>query len=659
MKQRGITLLAVVLIVPLILMVVVGVLFFLMLELSRYEAQSAAESAALAASQELCASRECWANARLAAAATLSRQRVQNSIGYDSRLPDLESRFVDFKDREADALTAAAKWEVPAENLAVRIERGIYHDVNPDPLITEMRFDSLETPQGSTPPQTSRGDLYDKAIPRYVIANAVQVSVERPQLTSPIPGVLSLGRFTVGTALAVTGGIAERPIVVAPIAIPLCGLLNASGDFDPIAAAKTDKLITAADRNCPDDKCGTGLSTADMAAEKMLPAFLTDLKAEDAADSIQEDPHFVCGTPWHRLTDSPTPQQAANQCSGRWDPNLRGANLQDESGPWATEYVAGKSSSNFAVWGLVGQHSWSQEQPEQKIIDALVRNVDPNLPFEQQAAQLGLAASIGDRFTMLPQGAASTDFQEALITRITNPPSSPPTMRWPTPVEAYEAFYKSEIFPSLGNLLEVNYFKRAVIPYETALGDHNDKTIHSTAGVCQNWRRADWWTTNFNFLSSRFPSNPLPVPLLGTWIAGRFNGGPLSADTWEVNIPIIADASQTQCENGLPDTHPLSVIKDFRLGVDNPDRFIIVGFVRGVVYDSAIGTSNFAGPVRAGADYDASGVGAYAGRYSYQSPKGQATCNFGRMRIKADSAFIRWSEAVKSDSGRKTQLVDN
>ena len=661
MKQEGITLITVVLIIPLILLAVAGVLLFFMIELGRYEAQTAAESAALAASQELCASRECWGSARLAAAAALNRQRVQNSIGYDSQLPDLQLMFADFKDREADTLTGAYQWDLPAENLIVKIERGIYHDINADPQVVEMRFESLETPTGLVPPQTSRGSMIDKAIPRHMISNAVKVVVERPQLESALPGILDLGHIIVGSAIAVTGGIVEKPIVVAPVAIPLCGLLNTNGDFDSKTAARTDKLITAADRNCPDSKCGAHISTNDMVLERMMPGFLSDLKSEDAIDSIVENPNFLqCGPRWNRLLDTPTPAQAADQCVGRWDPNLRGSYFQTETGAWTTEYAIGKSSNNFAVWGLVGQHVWDNQEPERELIAALNRQVDPNLPVEQQAQMLGLAASIGDRFTILPQGATTANFQSALISRITEPAGSPPLKRWPAPYENYESLYKTEIVPRLGNLLEVNYFRRAVDPNDSVLRDQDDPTIFGTAGVCENWRRADHWNPNY-FLPNRYGylSRPLPIPLIGVANAGRFNGGPLSADTWEVNIPIIADQTSAQCENSLADTHPLKVNGDFRLAVDNPDRFIIVGFVRGVVYDSAIGTRDFAGPVR-NADLGRSAAGHWPAAYSYVSPMGSGdnTCNFGRMRIKGDSSFIRWSNQVGSDIGRKTQLID-
>ena len=259
--------------------------------LAAIQAQAVADSMALAASQALCSTNQCWQNARVAAAEVLSHSTIVNSIGQDSSLPNINTG--DYK------TTELVNWSPSASNLDITIERGQWLPNEP----ADSRFISFEANNQTN----SRFDFTSTGLPAYTVANAVRVKVTRQEL-APVFSLLrdALHVQPSGEALAVTGGTTLQELPTAPIAIPLCSLLDWDAQYDPNPSnndypymgdlnrryrrSETDLLVTRADWDCPiggsDPRC------ADMASYGLMPAFLSQPISDTAAFLFEE---WECG----------------------------------------------------------------------------------------------------------------------------------------------------------------------------------------------------------------------------------------------------------------------------------------------------------------------------------------------------------------------------
>ncbi len=192
------------------------------------ELQAAADAASLAGAGQYCSSKDCFENARRAAVEVLSQHIARTSLGGDSSLV-------------IDPNHQGHVWDLSASrNLRVTIERGWIRG--------SQSFESME----GTWPQQHPG------IPAFIAANAVSISIERPQ-TNILSSFFGSGTYSLAAAsVALAEPIAE--FCAAPFAIPVCALIDKQtgeyhGEADPLGHCGADRIFTQADRYCSGSSC--------------------------------------------------------------------------------------------------------------------------------------------------------------------------------------------------------------------------------------------------------------------------------------------------------------------------------------------------------------------------------------------------------------------
>lgn len=214
-----------------ILVVTILFLLLILFNVANYslisaELRVAADAAAHAGAANICSKTSCWERSRLSAIETLNQFQIRNNIGQTS-------------DVRLDASSGGPTYTYG--NLSVTVERGFWLAGTGGP----GSFVSFET--AGFP-----------GVPKFAVTNAVRVTISRtnvqPLLSSLIPGTGTWRADTQATALASE----VRAVDTAPFAIPVCSLIDSTGEFNPSATCTADRVFTSADRYCPigDPNCG-------------------------------------------------------------------------------------------------------------------------------------------------------------------------------------------------------------------------------------------------------------------------------------------------------------------------------------------------------------------------------------------------------------------
>ena len=199
--------------------------------LVKTELQTASDAAAHAGASILCATKQCWSDARIAAAQVLEQQSAHSSPGHTKSLAF-----------EFDAATAgvhASTWNSGDNSLVVTIERGRYV---PD----SGGFTSFEEwdKVGSV--------ASEPGLNGFVAANAMRVTITRKDASPVLSGILGSKFDVTASAVAVADEVADT--CAAPFAIPVCALIDQEGDYrsDKKDPDKTnfahDRLFTSVGR---------------------------------------------------------------------------------------------------------------------------------------------------------------------------------------------------------------------------------------------------------------------------------------------------------------------------------------------------------------------------------------------------------------------------
>lgn len=225
-SDDGVVIIIFALVVVLVLMAVSVALNIGYSKVVKTDMRVAADAAAISGAGALCSSQTCWRNARLVALAALSEHTIRGSLNHSSR--------VDFSGQESNE---TPRWDFGA--IRVTVERGRWHP-------EDGEFESMEEPTADD------WQLAHPGIPNFIGANAVRVMIERPAVSmffNPFRGLSDLSYEMVVEAVAAGGR--QDDVCVAPFAIPVCSLVNESGDFDASMSCHFDRYITEADRYCP------------------------------------------------------------------------------------------------------------------------------------------------------------------------------------------------------------------------------------------------------------------------------------------------------------------------------------------------------------------------------------------------------------------------
>ena len=581
--------------------------------LAAIQAQSVADSMALAASQALCSTNQCWQNARVAAAEVLSHSTILNSIGHGSELPNLNTG--DFK------TTDEINWTPVASNLDVTIERGQWLPNEP----AETRFVSFEAYNQSN----SRFDFAVTGLSPFVVSNAVRVRVVRQEL-APIFSMLAdaLHVQPKGEALAVTGGTSLQPLPTAPIAIPLCNLLDWQGQYDPMPSASeypfkgdpelrysraaTDLLVTHAKWNCPfddDSRC------QNMVSYGLMPAFVSQPISEGGSFVYEE---------W--------------ECGGR-DPDLYPmcAYVADNVLHFDTHWHL-KSSMNFAVF--LGNN-------ETEIQNRLASTSNSD-GFLYSSLGAAVTDSTNHPVGILESGLTTPASESAFLARIRNIGSIygalPFSGNEAGAFQFYTPIKDSGITPEregVTGLFEVNGSgagQLSEVPFWT-----NPPVSPSTVRTSEILDPAH--PEGFAAVRGVCPSEIVP---------DLANADYRNLKTWRVLVPVIYD-HQSHCMN----LNDVRGDNDNDVQPDSTHTWTTVGFIHVTFYDAVFGRS-LAGSYSNG-DYPDGGAAPYTyGKYRsplWHAGDPKSDCNFARGRISSDSSFIAWMDTPKSESQRVSTLV--
>ncbi|HQH25858.1 MAG TPA: pilus assembly protein TadG-related protein [Oligoflexia bacterium] len=218
--------------------------------LLRTELQAAADAAALSGATALCGSSYCWERAQSVAAETINRHAVHGSISRDSAKLNLST-----------AAGTGPRWEDPSGTYTVDIQRGRWWPVGSAPAaITPPNsppwFEAFEAAPGY---EGENWQTQHPGIPPAVAANAVRVTLQRRglhMLLLPFGPQYDLR----ASATAIGGDLYQPSVPIAPIALPVCAILDDSAEFSPREQCPYRRYFTRADRYCldpfDDDNCG-------------------------------------------------------------------------------------------------------------------------------------------------------------------------------------------------------------------------------------------------------------------------------------------------------------------------------------------------------------------------------------------------------------------
>jgi hypothetical protein len=246
--------------IPVLLMIAGNLYFNLTRSNLRMEMQSAADTSAIVAAHVLCAKQSCYEDAIQAAVQSLNQYIIRNNRKTSLNLEVFT---------EESTEEGIPYWYNEDSKIKVRIERGLWVDTQsgladylscPDNANGQrFCFESLEGNWQASNPN----------IPAFVIANAVQVTIETDDIASGLLSAIGFGGINMQkSSVALAGNPENIPVDVAPFALPICSLVSELSDkytntqetkdmFEDSGFCFGDRYFTGTSRHCSseDEDC--------------------------------------------------------------------------------------------------------------------------------------------------------------------------------------------------------------------------------------------------------------------------------------------------------------------------------------------------------------------------------------------------------------------
>jgi len=309
-SQSGVTIPFIGIVIALMFLIAALVVDHSKEEIAVENIQRTADAAALAAARRLNGRVDGWWDAKKAAVVALKRNGILGSDMAQLANVKLTSGNTSYWETAAGIASPAGKKAVtdlkvvaPSANsgvagdaglIHVKVERGFYWA---DPKAPSgYRFSSLEQQEDGTPIDDGRKG----AIPFYIIANAVKVSVQLDRLDTSFGKLAGISVFEnlKRESVAVMDHTLSRP--VAPIGIPLCQLLfntdpnvvsgdHLSTEFEPGLACERPTYI--AETNAKGD-LSVDLALASQSPRAGVITFKDRTDGRIRAESQERSPYF-------------------------------------------------------------------------------------------------------------------------------------------------------------------------------------------------------------------------------------------------------------------------------------------------------------------------------------------------------------------------------
>ena len=231
-------------IIPVLLLIVAFLYFNVNRSSLRVEMQMAADAAAVAGAKILCSRRDCYSDSRTAAINILNQFLISTHVGRNNIQLEGEPNA----DRDGDSVNDY--WSYPEQGVDVWINRGMW--VENHQHINQKLFDCEHTSAAEYCFESMEGNWqkHYPGIPVSAVANAIEIKIET-KLSPTFNYFFALDNFNMHeTAVALSGTSEEVP--VAPFALPVCALLDTTGEFQKDELCRADRVFTAVDRFKPD-----------------------------------------------------------------------------------------------------------------------------------------------------------------------------------------------------------------------------------------------------------------------------------------------------------------------------------------------------------------------------------------------------------------------
>lgn len=560
--------------------VIITLIHFSYLNVVRDELQLAADAAALAGAGRLDSSRRGWEEARAAGVAVLNESNAVSGLSGDRSLAI---------DSDQDGTT----WDLTAEkNLQVVIERGLW--------IADRagvgRFTSWE---GDWQPR-------NPGIPQFAASNAVRVALVRPavrMLSSPFGGVPEY-RIE-AQSIAIRG----RPDTncIAPFAIPICALVDASGDFQKENICKGDRIFTTTNRYCPPEispeDCAqtTRPSTPYTIVSSVYPGFSEggDNGADDSANPPLDQPLWYVHGAALTLRDLLTipGSNPEGYVTTVTHTNFTAGECAENTSPWKRQQAFSSVADHYGVVGLPGDLSHVEDL--EAAILLLLSGGTPGAACKE--------ASIGDRFQVLDPGLTSLSADEEIWSLI--------NFRGDR--------YANSMLASIVKHVELLLFQVD----NPSFDDYGFSRRH----VCPNPRR-DQGICNSHRGGYAFPRNGwVPGADMAMYAFRLYAGINDDSPLWTASIPVIAEVGEgaAACTgvSGVGSTPSRDPVLSF------DKNYIVVGFVDVTFYDVDIGKPPPEYPIDV---FNRPGeTEPFPAEFRFKEP-----CNNVRGRVTCESNFI-------------------
>jgi hypothetical protein len=203
----------------------------------RRAGQSAIDTAALSAANTFCSTEACFGDA-LAVATDSLEGHLPDALGLGST--------IDFPVADGPV------WDVTG--IKVTIQRGRWW---PDGVPTNIAPYIVTHSNGNFEPldllDTTGGTWQEgfPGVPQHIVANAVYVKIEYTYEHKILNIFGTATTQMVQETYAAAGQMKNASVCVAPFAIPVCALLNESGEFDKDVNCRYERYFTGTDRYCP------------------------------------------------------------------------------------------------------------------------------------------------------------------------------------------------------------------------------------------------------------------------------------------------------------------------------------------------------------------------------------------------------------------------
>jgi hypothetical protein len=595
------------------LLVIVGAITTIgFLTLTKAELRSAADTAAFAGASKLCSSRECYDAAYAATLFALRKQYARSDNGAQQQLTF-----------DPDPLEPSP-WHIPDTTnpkLTIEVSLGMWREEDGFEPFTQGS-DDLPSWQEQHP-----------GVPRYMAANAVRVT-----LTRPVQFIRGLrGSYSISVSSTMLAQKLESSQMTAPLALPVCALLDSYGESSVGSVCAADRIFTKSDRYCPPDT-NCSVSNPDPCCNA-VPSFSWDPYEGDATFVSTSDTRQSCGVA--PGTSSGFSCTYANDIRCGWH---------------SKRYL--QPGDHFGVYGLPGNGSSSPSESD--IINAF--------------ASKGVTANVGDLFTIMNEGLTTPAAEDAIWETIDSAGIVGGSIDNPaystTPLSGTTAPSSDNGQADTSELFHFNpYGESSCLDFDTERSRCRRGSLCCTGSNCPELTTAavslgaskdaiapiQGSYTNYGVCHSR-RFGPQPITQGGEPKHLPVGVGPQGERTvWTTTIPIIADFSaQAQPCASVADGHG-SFQDPYNVQGGRESQWRIIGFVRADVFDVDIGnpapsypTTNILSQMSSLTPI-ISGLGGLAWPYGWAPGSSQqpdqpwgfvAPCNLTRARARCDTNFF-------------------